>query len=140
MKIRNWTLLACCVSALSGCATFGNMEEGLNALMGKPDKEAFSVLGYPNSKQEFGGDVVYVWGRSSSGTMYLPQTTTTTGYVGNTPVYGTTTYNQPVAYNHNCTIKLAVGPDGLLKHWEYDGNIGGCTSYIKKLKAYAKGE
>ena len=91
MNIRKWAMSSVCVVALAGCATFKNMEEGLHALMGKSDKEAFSVLGYPNSKQEFSGDTVYIWGRSNSGTMFLPQTMATTGYVGNTAVYGTTT-------------------------------------------------
>lgn len=40
------------MAVLSGCATFGQMEEGLNALMGKDARVAFIVLGYPSSKQK----------------------------------------------------------------------------------------
>ena len=70
----------------------------------------------------------------------LPQTTTTTGYVGTTPVYGTTTYNQVTPVNYNCTIKLAAGGDGVLKHWEYDGNPGGCGALSDRLRNFAKSQ
>ena len=123
---------------LAGCATFGGMEDNLNGLVGRPEREAFKALGYPNSKQNFGNETVYVWGRSSSGTYYVPQTTSTTGYVGSTPVYGTTTYNQPVAYNYNCTIRVIVDQQNYIKTWEYDGNLGGCAAYMQRLSAYSK--
>lgn len=125
---------------LAGCATFSNMEAGLNALMGRPDRQAFEVLGYPTTKQEFGGDTVYTWSVSRSGAIVTPQTATTTGYVGNKPVYGTTTYSQVTPVNYSCTIKIAAGPDGSLKNWEYDGNPGGCGALSDRLKNYAKSQ
>lgn len=121
---------------VSGCATFGQLEDGLNALVGRNEREAFNALGYPNAKQEVGGDVVYVWGRSNSGTLFIPQTALTTGYVGTTPVYGTTTTNQAIAVNYNCTIKIAAGNDGVIRTWEYDGNLGGCGAYIQMFNEY----
>lgn len=127
-----------CIATLAGCATFGQLEKGLNGLVGRSEREAFNALGYPNAKQEFGGDVVYVWGRSNSGTIFIPQTTSTTGYVGNRPVYATTTYNQPVAVNHNCTVKVITGANGIVKTWDYEGNLGGCRPYIQRLNAYFK--
>ncbi len=114
-----------------------NMEEGLNALNGKPITTAVSVLGYPDGQQEFGGDKIYIWSRNFQSSYTLPQTATTTGYVGNTPVYGTTTYYQTHTANYSCKIKLAVGPDDRIKHWEYQGNPGGCGGYARSLKAYA---
>ncbi len=125
------------LAMLSGCATFGQMEEGLNALMGKDAMVAFDVLGYPSGKQQFGSDTVYVWSVSSSGALVLPQTSTTYGTVGMTPVYGTTTYNQVVPVNYNCLIKLVADSNDRLVKWEYNGNIGGCRNYISRLKGYA---
>lgn len=125
---------------LSACATFGQMEKGLDALMGKSEQTSFSVLGYPSSKQEFGGDVVYTWFLNQSGTVFVPQTSTTTGYVGRTPIYGTTTYTQAMPVNYSCVIKIIARTDGTLKTWEYNGNIGGCTPYINRLNEYAKTE
>lgn len=121
---------------LVGCATFGQMQRGLNALQGRNVQTAFDVLGYPSGKQEFGSDTVYYWQVNSSGTILLPQTSTTSGYVGMTPVYGSTTYNQVVPVNYNCLIKLITDEKGIIKTWEYNGNYGGCASYIKRLNQY----
>jgi hypothetical protein len=138
--MRSFKVAAAAVLALvaAGCATFGQLETGLAALVGRNEREAFNALGYPNGKQEFGGDVVYVWGRSTSGTVFIPQTARTTGYVGTTPVYGTTTTNQAIPVNYNCTIKIITGTDGVIRSWEYDGNLGGCRGYIERLNAYLK--
>lgn len=121
---------------ISGCATFGQLEQGLSYMMGKPETVAFNVLGYPSGKQEFGGDTVYYWAVSSSGTLFVPQTSTTYGSVGTAPVYGSTTYNQAVPVNYSCQIKLVADPNGYLKHWEYNGNLGGCRNYIQRVNAY----
>ena len=121
---------------VSGCATFGQMEKGLNALQGSNVQTAFDVLGYPSSKQEFGKDTVYYWKVANSGTMLLPETSTTTGYVGMTPVYGTTTYNQAVPVSYNCLIKIITDDRGTIKTWEYNGNYGGCGCYIDRLNKY----
>jgi hypothetical protein len=125
------------LTAVAGCTTFSQLEDGLNALVGRSESEAFNAFGYPNGQQVFGADTVYVWGRSRNTTMFLPQTKTTTGYVGTTPVYGTTTSTQAIPMNFNCTIKVIVN-SGIIKTWEYDGNMGGCESYIKRLNAYLK--
>lgn len=121
---------------LSGCATFGQLERGLNFMMDKDESVAFEVLGYPTGKQESGSDTVYYWSVSRSGTLFMPGTSTTSGTVGTTPYYGTTTYNQAVPVNYNCLIKLVSGPMGYLKHWEFDGNYGGCEHYISRVNQY----
>ena len=125
---------------LSGCVTFTQMENGLNALSGKDERVAFDVLGYPSGKQIFGSDTVYFWSVNSSGVMFLPQTSTTTGMIGNTPVYGTTTYNQAVPVNSNCLIKLVVNSNGKIFRWSYNGNIAGCEHYINRLNNYTKSQ
>lgn len=137
MFFRRFVGTCLIIAALTGCAAFGKLEEGLNSLVGRSESEAFSALGYPNLKQEFGGDVVYTWGRTSSGTLFIPQTSTTTGYVGNRPVYGTTTTNHAIPIEYNCTIKVIVN-QGTVKTWEYDGNLGGCSGYINRINEYLK--
>ena len=132
-------IFICLISILIlGCTTFGHLKQGLDFMMGEDVSVAFNVLGYPTSKQEFGQDTVYYWSRSGSGILFLPQTSTTYGAVGTTPVYGTTTYNQAVPVNYSCLIKLVADPSGSLKSWEYDGNKRGCKSYIKKVHRYYK--
>lgn len=138
MKLSLYSILILIAAIVSGCATFGQMESGLNSLMGRNETEAFSVLGYPSGKQQFGSDTVYIWEVSNTGTLLLPQTATTYGTVGTIPVYGTTTYNQAVPINNSCLIKIAADSDGTLKNWEYKGNLGGCKNYISRLDSYNK--
>ena len=136
MKLRNSLVLVTSIIALSGCGTFGQLEQGLKAFVGKHERDAFGALGYPTTKQEFSGNTVYIWGTSHSGTVFIPQTTTTTGYIGTTPIYGTTTTNQAISVNYNCTIKLIVGKDSIITGYEYEGNLGGCQSYIHRTQQY----
>ncbi len=123
---------------LTGCVTFGQLEQGLSYMMGRHESVAFEVLGYPSGKQEFNGDTVYYWSNRSTGAVFIPQTSTTYGNVGNTPVYGSTTYNQVVPVSHQCEIKMIADPKGVLKRWEYNGNKGGCKMYIKRVHQYYK--
>lgn len=135
--MRNVLASILLITCLASCATFGQLETGLKSLMGHDAQTAFDALGYPSGKMNFGTDTVYYWAINRSGTLVLPQTSTTSGYVGSTPVYGSTTYNQVVPVNYNCQIKLIADSNGTLKSWEYEGNIGGCQSYISRLKGFA---
>lgn len=83
---------------------------------------------------QVGEDTVYGWGRNF--TMNMPQyrTATTTGYVGATPYSATTGTWGSVAAQYQCDIKIAVGPNNVIKTWQYDGNIGGCSAYASALK------
>lgn len=124
--------------AITGCATFSSMEKGLDKLNGKNISEAFQLLGYPSGKQTFGQDTVYVWSNNQQGTMYMPQTATTSGLVGNTYYSGQTSYNQAVPVNYNCEIKIVATESGTIKNWQYNGNRGGCSNYISTLSKYAE--
>lgn len=128
--------LALGVASVGGCVTFGQFEEGLNSLVGKHEREAYAALGYPSSKQDFSGEVVYIWDRSGTTTSVVPSTTTTSGYVGTTPVTGTTRSNQVVQRAYNCNIKIIVGADSIIKKWEYMGDKAGCSPYMKRLNEY----
>lgn len=119
---------------LAGCATFAHIEAGLTDLMGKPVEDAFARLGYPTMKQEFGDDTVYTWRTDQTGAMVLPQTTSTYGTVGLTPYSGTSYSTQLVPVRHTCEVRVATGPDGIVKHWDYSGNIGGCERFAARLR------
>ena len=54
-------VFATALFTLCSCATFGQMDQGLDALRGENIRTAFSVLGYPSRKEEFVGDTVYFW-------------------------------------------------------------------------------
>lgn len=121
---------------ITGCV-FSRMGEGLTALEGENISKAIEVLGYPDQQQKIGTDTVYTWSRGFQSSYTVPQTSTTTGYVGKTPVYGTTTYNSVQTSNHNCLIKIGTNDKGIIKKTEAEGTIGGCLSYADRLKSYA---
>lgn len=137
MRLKTLRLLVLCM-LMSGCTTFGQMKEGLNALIGEKDTVAFSVLGLPDGKYKLDNDIVYVWSSHNYGTFITPQTMTTTGMVGGVPTYATTTYNEAVPYNFNCTIKIVISNKKTIKYWSYKGNLGGCEPYINNLNKYTK--
>ena len=139
--MKSLLLFTLSMSALitSSCV-FSGMEKGLAELKGKPIDTAINVLGYPDRQQAIGADKVYIWSRSFQGSYSVPQVASTTGYIGNTPVYGTTTYNTTQTANYSCIIKLGADSKGIIKRWEYSGNRRGCGGYSQSLKRYYKSQ
>ena len=122
------------VVQLAACATFGNMEKGLNQLMSQPFEAAIDTLGYPKGQMQIGEHTVYAWGRSFEMSMPTTSTSNTTGYVGYKPFNATTNTTSWQTAEYSCDIRVVVGPDNIIKNWEFDGNIGGCEAYPKRLK------
>lgn len=122
---------------LSGCA-FDTLNDGLPQLVGKPIDAAVDVMGLPNQRMEMGSYTVYVWGNNYSSTVpiYSTNTAVTTGSVGTTPVYGTTTTSSinHIPVQHRCEIKLQVDENEIVRRWEWSGNQGGCQTYASRLK------
>lgn len=127
------------VAALSGCLTWGGFEEGLASFKGRPVSEAFDVLGYPAQQQQFGDDTVYTWATSHTGVIVTPTTSTTSGTVGSTPFRATTTGMGTTPVSYACTVKLIVGPDNLVRRYDFEGNMGGCEGYMQRLHRASKG-
>lgn len=123
--------------ALQGCA-FNTLNKGLPMLINEPIESAVNVLGLPNQQMNFGSDVVYIWDNRYNATIpiFSHTTSTTTGYVGTTPITTTTTtpHTNYVPVEYQCQIKLQVNPSGTIVRWEYFGNEGGCERYANGLK------
>lgn len=132
--------LAVSTCTLVGCVSFGQMEKGLDALRNQPVSTAVQVLGYPAGEREAAGMKIVHWGRQQTGLMPLTSFGQNSGFgtVGSTPFSytGTATSTQYVPMNFNCDIDLAIGPGGFIQGYQYSGNIGGCSSYIKALNRY----
>lgn len=126
------------VLVLTGCATFGQMDEGLNALKGKDKSVAFEALGYPTQEQQFDDTKVYTWANKTNGVAMYSTPQTTFGTVGNTSFYGTTTETGYVPVEYACKIQIATDMKGTIKNYNYDGNMGGCEGYIRRLNNYFK--
>lgn len=130
--------LSVAAAALSGCATWGQMDDGLRGLVGQPIDAAVAKLGYPNGEQNIAGMKLVVWSSSSSGVMMLPQTarnygTVNTSRAGFANYSSTTTYSAPVPYNYSCEIKVRVDERSIIQGYDYSGNLGGCSRYINAL-------
>jgi hypothetical protein len=157
MNLQLRTFFICLLPFHVGACATQSVSNGLNAMLGQPVQTAFSVLGYPDGKQTFGGDDVYVWDHSRTGGMLLPQASTTYqtyggtsvyGTVGTTPVYGTmspqtvtstTLYNQYVPMHGEFTIKIAAdSKTGTIKNWQTSGNEMGAQAFAGVLAAYSK--
>lgn len=115
-----------------GCTT-QKMNDGLENFMSRRIQWAVDTLGYPDGQRQFMGDTIYIWTTNRQALLPFTNTTTTTGMVGNTPVYGSTYSTQMMPVNATCTIQLAVGPDGYIKHYQWEGNAMGCSRYSRRF-------
>ena len=133
-------VLVLIVAILSGCSgqTLG---KNLPYLVGKDVPYAISVLGAPTSVSEFGGTQFISWSVNQQSTMILPtsNTSNSTGYVGGTSVYGTTTTSgtMQVPVSAFCTITLHAR-GGTITTWEWRGNEAGCSQFASRLKGLSK--
>lgn len=127
------TLMIVVLSVVSACSTFSDIEQGLSGFVGRPADHVFAALGFPEGEQRIAGQTVYVWGNAFSMTLPQTNTATTTGYVGTTPYSGTTSYTSSTTYNYNCTIRVMVDERNIVRRWDYQGNIGGCSQFASML-------
>lgn len=123
---------------LSGCATFGQMDDGLEALKGKNKDEAFEALGYPDREQTFDDTKVYTWQNTTNDTAILSSPRLTTGTVGNTSFNASTMQTDYVPVTYSCKIQISTSSVGIIKNYSYEGSMGGCESYIHRLNRYFK--
>jgi hypothetical protein len=123
-------LIACCAALLTACAT-AQLDAGLKGLVGENIHEAINRLGYPDGQRTVMGDTVYIWSTNRNVAMPMNTTTTTTGAVGTTPYYGTTTGMTFVPMTFACTVQIATDANGAIKSYQWEGNQGGCRRYAR---------
>lgn len=117
---------------LTGCMT-ARMNDGLNTMLGKPISYAVGRLGYPDGQREMMGDTLYVWSTNHQAVLPVYNASSTTGTVGGTPFYGTTSSMGLMRAQAYCTIQIAVTPQGLIKTYQWNGNPIGCRGYASAL-------
>jgi hypothetical protein len=122
---------------LGACTTFSDIEQGLGSLEGRKIESAFSALGYPDATLQVGRDTAYVWGNRQSFNLAVPTSQTTYGNVAGTPFSATTYGTSYQQVNYQCDIKIVASPSGVIKAWDYFGNIGGCARYATQLRKVA---
>lgn len=128
-------IFGCIIIVLGGCSATQNMDRGLRALSGKKIDAAFSVLGYPENKQEFNGVTVYVWSKSLNTVRVYTEPRTVYGTVGKEKIQTFVNESQYVPVTLSCRIQIAVDKNGYIKDYSYDDD-GGCLSYSRRLEKY----
>ncbi|MBS1167435.1 MAG: hypothetical protein H6R00_3460 [Proteobacteria bacterium] len=130
LRLGGVTLVA---GVLAGCSTFADIEAGLADLRGKPIDAAVYQLGYPTNKITISGENVYTWSNQNSGSYTMPQNNIGYGYAGTIPFsYNYTTY-QTQSYDYYCIITIVTDEKDVIIKAGYEGNIGGCTRYSRRL-------
>lgn len=124
------TFLVFASAVLFGCTSFGVLDAELPKYNGKQLDQLVAKLGYPTSQQTLMGRTVYVWSTNEQFTSFQP--TTTTGYVGTTPVM--MTGNQATVSNLSCTIRVFTDSNNIIQGYDYNGNNGTCFTYSNRLK------
>ncbi|CAN7419450.1 hypothetical protein [Paraburkholderia terricola] len=138
------TLIAAAVAvpALAGCVTFGQMDAGMQELQGRTIETAVRVLGYPSGERLVAGMRIVHWGQRTGGLMPFTSVSQNSGsgYAGTTSFgySGTTTTTQYMPVQYHCNIDLQISDAGLVVGGEFEGNLGGCSHYIKAMNAYRK--
>lgn len=141
-SMRGYVAAVVAAATLTGCVTFGQMNQGLSLLVGQPLDTAVDVLGYPSGERTIAGRHLVQWGRSSQGFMPVTNTAQSFGTVaanGRWGTYsGTTTSTSYVPISYNCSITVQVDMTDRISGYQYNGNLGGCEPYIKRLNRYRK--
>jgi hypothetical protein len=130
-------ILILAATLLAGCAGWDEMDQGMRSLQGQPLQAAVQRLGYPAAEERIAGMRLVVWSLTRSSTEDVSQTATTHGVKknknGHEKYQETTQYAVPVVRLYNCTIKLEVGDDNIIRGGNYDGDIMTCQRYINAL-------
>ncbi len=129
---------------LGGCATFhaafwteDDLKNGLNALIGKNEKEAFAVLGVPTTSSQTDSDIVY----AGNNTKYVwRHTEYFSGYEDCTNSENNNGMCEQKGNGEGeCEIKLVVH-EGKIIHAEYElkDNEAACIDYSAALYQYLR--
>jgi hypothetical protein len=120
---------------LASCQTFEDIDTGLAGLRGRPYQAAFDVLGFPDAENRIAGKRVFTWGSRNTGSYTVPTFNSSTAYVNGKPIYIQTQGTATETYDYYCKIDVIVGSSGLIEHYKFDGNIGGCERYARLLRS-----
>lgn len=115
---------------LSGCMSFGVLDEELPKYVGKPISNLVERLGYPNAEQTIMGQKAYIWSTTMQTESVVPSYTT--GYVGTRPI-ALTTYSTESS-TMSCTLRVFVTRTDYIMSSGYEGNNGACFRYSSQLK------
>ncbi|WP_158813992.1 hypothetical protein [Methylocapsa sp. S129] len=108
-------VLAAALLVLAGCGRtpFPVLEAQLGGLKGQPAQAVIKKLGEPNETSESAGERVYIWSTSDGSAL-----------AGD-------------AVGLHCTVKVFVDKGDRVAHYDFNGNVAGCSHYAHRLdKSY----
>lgn len=117
---------------LVGCETAA-IERNLAAAHGKDVEEIISRIGLPDTERVVAGRKMYVWDRRVQAVVPLMSSSTTTGFVGTTPVTANSMQTNYVPAAFYCQIRIVVDANNRIIASDLDGNQGGCARYANML-------
>lgn len=122
---------------LSACAT-DTMKDGLPYLVGKPIQNAINYLGYPDDQKTIAGQDIYIWHYektfTTTQTVYTPYSGTAYGMGGGMSYSGQASSVVPEVHNNYCNIRLIADKKGIVRHFDGEGNNGGCRHYADSVE------
>jgi hypothetical protein len=130
------TLIICSTLCLAGCLSSGNMDAGLDRLVGQPVQVATDRLGPPTGQTEVAGGKSYFWVSNGPDTrVSTAEPPSKFGWVSPTdmvdpPATTSTTYSQ------RCWVRVNAGADGKITDYQWSKNTGGCGSLAARLGGF----
>ncbi|WP_342052012.1 MULTISPECIES: hypothetical protein [unclassified Cupriavidus] len=130
------------VLVLGGCVTWGQFDDGLNSLVGRPLDDAINVLGMPAGERTVAGRRYIEWGSTTAGFIAVTSPSTTYGTMNTAGSHGnysaSTISTSYVPVDYNCKVTLQIDAAERIRDGQYEGNLGGCESYIQALNRFRK--
>lgn len=113
--VSKLVLLGAVIACVSACATT-ELNDGLQAVLGKPIDVLVSDWGYPSDQREIMGHTIYIW-NNQAGVMAMP-------------MYGGGAYAAPL----ECTVQVMVDSNNIITHYQWSGNNGGCKAFADRIQ------
>lgn len=124
----NRILIAVGIILLGGCAPFAPLEKGLTNLQGKHISEAISVIGSHPEKRDCDCGKMYIWSTDRNTASVIQVPASAPGGMIFLPI--------PIPVHYECHIEILTDNFGYIDDWRFNGNVGGCTPWIKRFKEY----
>ncbi|WIG56155.1 MAG: hypothetical protein OJF61_001943 [Rhodanobacteraceae bacterium] len=113
---------------LAACATFGQIRDSLQGLMGQPLDVAIQQFGYPASQMQMGDQVVYRWYSNRVIPVTTYNTSTTYGNVGATPFSATTGTMGMTPVGTACELDIGT-VNGVMREFSFHGQLVACQAF-----------
>ena len=120
--------------ALSGCMSFDVFDAEFPKYYGRHIDTLVAKLGYPNAEQTVMNRKFYIWTTSEQFLMTTPTISSSSGYVGTTPISVTGTSFQTNVLGLSCTIRARVDDAEIIQGINYGGANGTCFRYSNLLE------